>query len=193
MRLPVLAALAALMHAGCGSTKTVVRTVTTAPPLGASADEMVYGRVISAEPAKGGYFVHFDPASWLSGITANVAFAQSMHQTCAPRACPPVPNDYYVVDDGHTRLTYFLPHTTSGTVLTRSLAFPGTVVSADRFVRPSRRARGAALRAARERCLIRIRNDTIIASRSNTAPGSVFRLWNFARVWHASDPALTRT
>lgn len=135
MRLLVLAALAALMLAGCGSTKTVVRTVTTAPPLGARADQTVYGHVISAELARGGYFVHFDPASWLSGITANVAFAQSMHQTCAPRSCPPVPNDYYVVDDGHTQLTYFLPHATSGTVLTRSLAFPSTVVSADRFVR----------------------------------------------------------
>jgi hypothetical protein len=121
--------------AGCGSTKTVVRTVTVAALLGGGADQTAYGRVASIEPAKGGYFVHFDPASWLTGITANVAFAQSLNQTCAPRACAPVPNDYFVVDDGHTQLTYFMPRTTSGTVLTRSLSFPGTVVSADRLAR----------------------------------------------------------
>jgi hypothetical protein len=162
MRLPVLAALAALMLAGCGSTKTVVRTVTVAPPLGGSADQMVYGHVISAEPAKGGYFVRFDPASWLSGIAANVAFAQSMHQTCAPRACPPVPNDYYVVDDGHTQLTYFLPHTTSGTVLTRPLAFPGTAVSADRFVRlVAEGAQAPLYEPLASGVWIRIHNDTI--------------------------------
>jgi hypothetical protein len=162
MRLPVLAVLAALMLAGCGSTKTVVRTVTTASPLGASADQMVYGHVISTEPAKDGYFLHFDPASWLSGITANVAFARSMHQACAPRACSPVPNDYYVVDDGHTQLTYFLPHTTSGTVLTRSLAFPGAVVSADRFVRlVAQGAQAPLYEPLASGVWIRVHNDTI--------------------------------
>jgi hypothetical protein len=117
----------------------VTRTVTvTAPPqLGGGVDETFYGRVVSASAAPGGYYVRFDPAWWLSGVSASVALAHAQHRTCATPACKeiPVPDDYYVLDEGRQTLTFFLPRTAHGTVLSRPLRFPGARITADRLVR----------------------------------------------------------
>jgi hypothetical protein len=131
--------VAALLVAGCGSARTVTRTVTVEAPqqLGGGADQVIYGRIVSMSPAAGGYFLRFDPAWWLTGITANVALAHAEHRTCSTPGCTevPVPNDYYALDEGHGTLTYVLPHTAHGTVLTKPLRFPGTRIGADRLAR----------------------------------------------------------
>ena len=107
--------------AACGSTKTVTRTVTVTrtTPL-AEADQRLYGQIRSVTPSPGGYEISFDPAWYLSGITANAAEAADQGVRCEPSACPPVPNDSIVVDESHREYVYRLPATAPGTVLVRS-------------------------------------------------------------------------
>jgi hypothetical protein len=120
--------------AGCGSTRTVVRTVTVTPPFGATPIvQTFYGKIVSVTPAQGGYLMRFDPALWLSGITANVASADAMHIRCAPAKCQPVSNDHFVLDEGHATLTFVLPATVHGTVLTVGSNINGTRIDAARL------------------------------------------------------------
>jgi hypothetical protein len=127
----LLLAVPALL-VGCETTHTVVKTVTVTHTVTAPAtDQRLYGHIRSMEAAPGGYFVHFDPAWFLSGITANAAQAEDQGVTCAPRDCEAVPNDNLVVDESKRTYVYFLPSTVSGTVLTKtSNNFAETTVTA---------------------------------------------------------------
>ncbi len=104
---------------GCGSTRTVVKTVTVerAP---ANGDQRIYGQIKSLERAGGHYLLRFDPAWFTSGITANVAQAEDQGMSCTPSSCPPVANDNYRVDEGHRLLTFVLPAGAHGTVLVKT-------------------------------------------------------------------------
>jgi hypothetical protein len=117
---------------GCGTTHTVVKTVTVTHTVTApSTDQRLYGHIRSMEPTPGGYFVHFDPAWLLSGITANAAQAEDQGVTCAPRECEGVPNDNIVVDESKRTYVYFLPDDTHGTVLRKTpTGFKETPVTA---------------------------------------------------------------
>ena len=59
------------------------------------------------------YELRFDPALWLGGVTAQRAAVQDG----AIRPGQPVPNDYYIVDEGHRLLTFLVPRTARVTVL----------------------------------------------------------------------------
>jgi hypothetical protein len=101
--------------AGCGGTKTVVktRTVTLEPP----RDTAFFGHIESLT-RKGDHFVmRFDPAWFLGGETANRAAAADG----AVEPGEPVPNDYYIVDEGHRLLTYRVPGNARVLVLTRAV------------------------------------------------------------------------
>jgi len=117
---------------GCGTTHTVVKTVTVTHTVTApTSDQRLYGHIRSMEQTAGGYFVQFDPAWLLSGITANAAQAQDQGVTCAPRECEAVPNDNLVVDESGRTYVYFLPDGAHGTVLTKtSTGFKDTPVTA---------------------------------------------------------------
>ena len=123
------------LAAGCGSQRTVVRTVTVErkPPASAMGDQRLYGRLESLVPEGNHYVLRFDPAWFTSGVTANVAQAADQGTHCRPSACPPVANDNYVVDEGHRRLTYIVPADVRGTVLTRKGSvggpFPATRIT----------------------------------------------------------------
>ena len=141
MRAGLLAvALVALLTA-CGSTKTVVRTVTVIRPPAASpnGDQRFIGRIVSIQRSGSGYLLRFDPTWFLSGVTANVAQAEDQGTTCAPLSCPPVANDNYRVDEGHRVFTFLLPATTRGTVLVKNGQsggpFPATTIAADALAR----------------------------------------------------------
>jgi len=99
----------------------VTRTVTVVSPTNASAaaDQKLYGRIVSIQPYGDGdrYLLRFDPAWFTSGMTANVAQAEDQGMTCKAPGCAPVPNDNYVVDEGHRLLTFWLPADARGTVL----------------------------------------------------------------------------
>ena len=115
-RLVTILALTAAA-AGCGGTTTVTKTVTVTPA--ARSNEIAqFGYVKSLERKGSGYELRFDPALLLSGKTANVAAAEDG----AVPAGEPVPNDNYVVDEGHRLLTYEVPANAHVTALTKGVA-----------------------------------------------------------------------
>lgn len=106
--------------AGCGGTKTVTTTVsvdgTAKRGVGAPSEHVQFGYIRSLTLKGSGYELRFDPALFLSGETANVAAAEDG----AVDPGQPVPNDNYVVDEGHRLLTYRVPADAKVTVLTKS-------------------------------------------------------------------------
>ncbi len=106
-----------VVAAGCGTTTTVTETETVSNPAVASPSEVVqYGHISSLTPKGDHYEMRFDPAWFLSGETANTAAAEDG----AVEPGQPVPNDNYVVEEGHRLLTYLVPNDADVTVLTKS-------------------------------------------------------------------------
>ena len=97
--------------AGCGGTKTVTvtRTVTVdstaKESVGPPGETALFGYIKSLTKKGSSYELRFDPALFLGGETANVAAAEDG----AVEPGEPVPNDHYVVDEGHRLLTYRVP------------------------------------------------------------------------------------
>jgi hypothetical protein len=125
MRLAVVA-VATLVLAGCGGVRTVTSTVTTtktvtvqqSPALGVQ-NTTYFGQVTSITPADSKRFLLvLKPEFFLVGVTGNVAGAQQQGKQCAPLSCPGVEDDHTVVPAGTQSLTFVLPATTIGTVLT---------------------------------------------------------------------------
>ena len=97
---------AALYFSKEPGTKTVVEE-----PCG----DRIFGHIKSLT-ARGDHFkMQFDPAWFTTGLTANAAAAQDG----AVEGGQPVPNDSYVVEEGHRLLTYVVPASAHVTVLTR--------------------------------------------------------------------------
>ena len=111
-------------------TVTVAALPTAAAP---PADQTIYGRPSSIQLAGGRTLLHFDPAFMTSGITANAAYAAAEGRTCRPLACPPVPNDYFTVDQAHEDLVFVLPAKAFGTVLAQRGGLNGAVPPATRI------------------------------------------------------------
>ena len=111
--------LLVFVAAGCGGTETVTETKTvtsaaaTATGLGPPALYVQFGHIKSLTPKGDHYEMRFDPAWILSGVTANTAAAEDG----AVDPGQPVPNDNYVVDEGHRLLTYLVPDNARVTVL----------------------------------------------------------------------------
>jgi hypothetical protein len=106
---------AAVMAAGCGGTASTTATVDTAATAAESPRTVVEFGHIQSLARKGSEFeLRFDPAWFLSGVTAGTAAAEDG----AIEPGQPVPNDNYVVDEGHRLLTYVVPGDARVTVLT---------------------------------------------------------------------------
>jgi hypothetical protein len=119
-------AVLGLAAAGCGSTKTVTKTVTVTGDASVPPRELVfYGHVKSLERKGGGFELRVDPALWLGGLTAQRAAVED--KAIAPGE--PVPNDYYIRDEGHRLLTYRVPANARVTVLTYKGGIRGTPIS----------------------------------------------------------------
>ena len=103
---------------GCGDTKTVTETVTVASTtktgLGPPQERVEYGHIKSLVRTGDHYTLRFDPALLLSGVTANKA----AEEDGAVEPGEPVPNDNYVVDEGHRTFEYIVPDGAKVTVLT---------------------------------------------------------------------------
>ncbi len=106
--------------AGCGETTTVTQTVTvtgtTKHEVGPPGERVEFGYIKSLRRKGSAYELRFDPAWYLSGITANTAAAAD--GVVSPGE--PVPNDNYVVDEAHRLLTYTVPTSAHVTVLKTS-------------------------------------------------------------------------
>ena len=117
MRPAVCLAAVLVLAAGCGGTKTATRTVTVDSSakqgVGAPLEHVEFGYIKSLEQKGAGYELKFDPAWFLSGETANKAAAEDG----AVPPGEPVPNDNYVVDEGHRLLTYRVAPDAKVTVL----------------------------------------------------------------------------
>ena len=117
MRPAVCLAAALVLAAGCGGTKSVTRTVTVDSSakqgVGAPLEHVEFGYIKSLEQKGAAYELKFDPAWFLSGKTANNAAAEDG----AVPPGEPVPNDNYVVDEGHRLLTYHVAPDARVTVL----------------------------------------------------------------------------
>ena len=109
-----------VLAAGCGGTKTVTRTVTvdgsSKRGVGAPLEHVEFGYIRSLGRKGADYELKFDPAWFLAGETANKAAAEDG----AVEPGEPVPNDNYVVDEGHRLLTYRVPPNAKVTVLVDS-------------------------------------------------------------------------
>jgi hypothetical protein len=100
--------------AGCGGTETVTVTVTNTVTvdgtakqgLGPPGETVLFGYIKSlTKKGDSNYTLRFDPALFLSGETANTAAAEDG----AIEPGQPVPNDFFVVNEGHRLLTYRVP------------------------------------------------------------------------------------
>jgi len=97
---------AALYFGNEPATKTVVKK-----PCG----DRIFGHIKSLTPHGDHFEMRFDPAWFTSGVTANTAAAEDE----AVEPGQPVPNDNYVIEEGHRLLTYVVPAGAHVTVLTR--------------------------------------------------------------------------
>jgi hypothetical protein len=112
--------VAVVAVAACGGTKTTTETVTVSDTTKAGAGpprvRVEYGHIRSLTRQGDHFTLRFDPAWFLTGVTANEAAAEDG----AVEPGQPVPNDNYVVDEDHRLLTYVVPEDTDVTVLTRN-------------------------------------------------------------------------
>ena len=125
----VAVVVAAVVAAGCGSTKTVTKTVTvqgkTKSGVGPPGEIVQFGHVESLERKGSGFVMRFDPEWFLTGVTANTAAAEDG----AVEPGEPVPNDNYRLEEGHRLLTYLVPANAHVTVLAKGVTGTPITVS----------------------------------------------------------------
>jgi len=79
-------------------------------------EDRLFGHIASLVRKDGRFVLRFDPAWFTSGVTANTAAAEDG----AIQPGEAVPNDNYVVDEGHRLLAYNVEPRAHVTVLTRN-------------------------------------------------------------------------
>ena len=80
------------------------------PPAAPAGQMVLYGHIKKLTRKGGHYELRFDPAWFTSGVTATRAKLEDTGSS-------DVPNDNYVIEEGHRLLTYLLPTTARVTVL----------------------------------------------------------------------------
>jgi hypothetical protein len=126
MRIILSCALLPLLVAGCGSTKTVTRTVTVSATaksgVGSPREVVEFGYIRSLKPKASGFEMRFDPAWLLTGKTANQAALEDTGSS-------DVPNDSYVVNESPRAYTYIVPANAQVRVLTAGANLNGTPIT----------------------------------------------------------------
>jgi hypothetical protein len=112
----VLLSTIALLAAAASASSAGRGTAFAQPAAAAPTGHSVFFGHIRALVRKGGRFeMRFDPAWLLHGVAAERAAVED--KVIAPG--DPVPNDYYVVEEGHRLLTFVVAQKASVTILTR--------------------------------------------------------------------------
>lgn len=96
---------------------------------GAPRRQIQFGHIASLRRREGTYVLRFDPAQYLTGVTASNAALEDTGSS-------DVPNDNYVVDEGHRLFTYKVPADARVTVLADGVeASPVTVAQLAQLVK----------------------------------------------------------
>jgi hypothetical protein len=103
------------VFAASGPRSASASSAVAAKPCG---DVALYGHIRSLTPSGDHFEMRFDPAWFLSGVTASRAKFEDTGSS-------DVPNDNYVVEEGHRLLPYLVPTTADITVLSRTGELPG--------------------------------------------------------------------
>jgi hypothetical protein len=102
------------------------------PPAAPAGQVALYGHVKTLTRRSGRFEMRFDPAWFTSGLTASRAAREDTGSS-------DVPNDNYVIEEGHRLLTYLVPATAQVTVLANNgqgiAATPITVSELVRIVK----------------------------------------------------------
>lgn len=118
--------LLSLLVTGCGTTKTVTKTVTVSGTAksGAGAPRQVveFGYIKSLKPKGSGFELRFDPAWLLTGKTANQAALEDTGES-------DVPNDSYVVNESGRAYTYIVSANARVRALTTGANLDGTPIT----------------------------------------------------------------
>ena len=112
----VVAAGAIGLARGLNDSSTTAVAAGPPPATTQCQGDRVFGHIKSLTAVGDHYELRFDPAWFLSGETANRAASED--GAVAPGAA--VPNDNYVVDEGHRLLTFLVRPTAHVTVLVRN-------------------------------------------------------------------------
>jgi len=83
------------------------------PPAAPAGQMVLYGHIKTLSRKSGRFEMQFDPAWFTSGVTASRA-------KLADTGSSDVPNDNYVIEEGHRLLTYIVPTSARITVLTNN-------------------------------------------------------------------------
>ena len=87
------------------------------PPAAPAGQTVLWGHIKSLGRKGGRFEMRFDPAWLLKGVTAERAAVEDG----VLRPGEPVPNDYYIVEEGHRLLTYVVAANAHVTILGRGL------------------------------------------------------------------------
>ena len=108
LALSAAALLAALTTAAAAQRQAPLLRLPRAAEAG---QQTQFGRIGSLTRVGSRYILRFDPASFLTGYTAQRAKREDTGSS-------EVPNDYYILDETHRLLSYVVPAATPVTVLT---------------------------------------------------------------------------
>jgi hypothetical protein len=81
------------------------------PRASKAGENTMFGHIKALKRTGARYELRFDPAWWLTGLAAKRAHLEDTGSS-------EVPNDYYIVDEGHRLLTFAVAANTHVTVLT---------------------------------------------------------------------------
>jgi hypothetical protein len=114
-RLPLVIAAAAIVAAAVFAGLYFAKGSTTGATPAGCGEQRLFGHVAALARKSGRLELRFDPAWFTTGLTANTAAAED---GVVPPG-QPVPNDSYVIEEGHRLLTYKVDPAARVTVLTR--------------------------------------------------------------------------
>jgi hypothetical protein len=118
---------------------------------------VLYGHVKSLA-RKGRHFeLRVDPAWWLEGVTAQRAAVEDKFI----RPGEPVPNDYYIREDGHRLLTYLIPASAHVGVLTGGTRTTAITVSELAQIVKGKNPRRRPLSEPKAGFWLRVATDTV--------------------------------
>ena len=98
---------AAMLLSAAGSSAAFMAKL---PPAASAGQQTLYGHVKSLTRKGARFELRFDPAWWLTGVTARRAKREDTGSS-------DVPNDYYIVEEGHRLLTFPVSRDADITVL----------------------------------------------------------------------------